>query len=86
MTTSAEKQCVIVGLQRISDDVALFSAKAEEDLTLSGSSSSSDGEDVFSSFSKTTVIVPALGPDMGEFYADGQIKLLTLNVRAWDFS
>jgi hypothetical protein len=82
MTTSVEKQCIMEGLQKISEDIALLSEKVEEDeLTLIGSLSSNEGENIFDEKArKTTVIVPALGPDMGELYADGQIKLLALNV------
>jgi hypothetical protein len=53
---------------------------------VSGSSSSNEGANVFEHETKTTVIVPALGPDMGELYADGQIKLLARNVRMHDIS
>jgi hypothetical protein len=82
MTTSVEKQCIMAGLQRISEDITLLSEKIEEDeLTLIGSLSSNEAANIFDEKDrKTTVIVPALGPDMGELYADGQIKLLALNV------
>jgi hypothetical protein len=82
MTTLVEKQCIMAGLQRISEDIALLSEKIEEDeLTLIGSLSSNEGANIFEEKDrKTTVIIPALGPDMGELYADGQIKLLALNV------
>lgn len=72
----------MAGLQRISEDIALLSEKIEEDeLTLIGSLSSNEGANIFEEKDrKTTVIIPALGPDMGELYADGQIKLLALNV------
>ena len=82
MTTLVEKQCIMAGLQRISEDIALLSEKIEEDeLTLIGSLSSNEGANIFEEKDrKATVIVPALAPDMGELYADGQIKLLALNV------
>jgi hypothetical protein len=79
MTTSVEKQCIMAGLRRICED--LNSAKViQEDLTKSQSSLSSEGENIFEDDTKTTVIVPALGHDMGQLYTDGQIKLLALNV------
>ncbi|KAE9371801.1 hypothetical protein N431DRAFT_467959 [Stipitochalara longipes BDJ] len=80
MTTSIEKQCILAGMQRISVDLATCSAKIDEDqLSMSESFSSNEAENIFEADNKTTVIVPALGADMGEFYADGQIKLLALN-------
>jgi len=71
----------MAGLQRICDDLALASGKVEEEeVTMTESSSSDERENIFKEETKTTVIVPALGPDMGEFYPEGQIKLLALNV------
>ena len=87
MTTASEKQCVVAGLQRICDDLALSSGKVEEEEgTMSESLSSEERDNNFEEEIKTTVIVPALGPDMGEFYPEGQIKLLALNVRVPAFS
>ncbi len=87
MTTASEKQCVVAGLQRICDDLALSSGKVEEEEgTMSESLSSEERDNIFEEEIKTTVIVPALGPDMGEFYPEGQIKLLALNVRVPAFS
>jgi len=87
MTTTSEKQCVMAGLQRICDDLALASGKVEEEeVTMTESSSSDERENIFKEETKTTVIVPALGPDMGEFYPEGQIKLLALNVRGPRFA
>jgi hypothetical protein len=81
MTTRIEKQCIMTGLQRIAEDLGLPYTKVEEDALTRSTSSPSDGaENIFENENMTTVIVPALGPDMGEFYADGQIKLLALNV------
>jgi hypothetical protein len=87
MTTTSEKQCVMAGLQKICDDLSLSSGKAEEEeITRSGGSSSNEEEIIFEGEMKTTVIVPALGPDMGEFYPEGQIKLLAHNVRGPRFA
>lgn len=87
MTTVSEKQCVMAGLQRICDELGLSSGKAEEEeMTMSESSSSDEREDIFEEEMKTTVIVPALGHDMGEFYPERQIKLLARNVRVSCFS
>jgi hypothetical protein len=87
ITTSIEKHCVMAGMQRISQDIAFLSMKVErEDLALSGSLSSTEGENILEHETKTTVIVPAMGPDMGELYKDGQIKLLARNVRIPDAS
>ena len=78
---------MMAGLRRICDDLSLSSGKADEDvITMSGSSSSNEEEIIVEEEMKTTVIVPALGPDMGEFYPEGQIKLLALNVRVPRFS
>lgn len=81
ITTTIEKQCVLAGMQRIYEGHATYNTKNEEDLpSMSGSTSSMGAENVFETDKRTTVIVPALGSDMGEFYTDGQIKLLALNV------
>ena len=84
MTTTIEKQCVLAGMKRICEDVGTYSTKNEEELaSMSGSLSSSRAETLIEVDKKTTVIVPALGADMGEFYVDGQIKLLAVNVRSF---
>jgi hypothetical protein len=78
---------VMAGLQRICDDLALGSGKVEEEeMAMSESSSFDERENILKDEIRTTVIVPALGPDMGEFYPEGQIKLLALNVRVSCFS
>lgn len=69
----------MAGLQRIAEDIGLPCAKVEGGSS-TGSGSSSNGEDVFKSENMTTVIVPALGGGMAETYANGQIKLLAINV------
>ena len=81
MTNDREKHCILHGLQRISDD--LFSPSSQSNLLLESSSDSYDSEpaspDAISN-DKTTVIIPALGPDLAQVFFDGQIKLLTVNV------
>jgi hypothetical protein len=87
MTTSVEKQCIITGLQKICDNITITPANSEgDDMAISGSLLSNEGRNTFENDSKTTVIVPASGPDMSELYADGQIKLLALNVYSFFLS
>jgi hypothetical protein len=81
MTTLAEKHCIVSGLLKIAIDLGLPCIKYEGDDPLRNESPLSIvGEDMFAIEDMTTLIVPALGPDMAEIYPDGLIKLLTLNV------
>jgi hypothetical protein len=83
MTTEIEKQCIMAGLQRISEDLDLpCSRRASPTLPRSESSLSLEAEDIFEN-QLTTVIVPALGTDMAESYTEGQVKLLAINVRSF---
>ena len=81
MTNDKEKHCILHGLQRISEDLKYLSS--QNTLSLESSSDSYDSEpeslDTIPN-DKTTVIVPALGPDLAQVFSDGQIKLLTVNV------
>lgn len=81
MTSDREKHCILHGLQRISED--LKSLPSENPLSVESSSDSYDSEpESINEISndRTTVIVPALGPDLAQVFFDGQIKLLTVNV------
>jgi hypothetical protein len=83
MTTEIEKQCIMAGLQKISEDLDLpCSRRASPTLPRSESSLSLEAEDIFEN-QLTTVIVPALGTDMAESYTEGQVKLLAINVRSF---
>lgn len=81
MTNDREKRCILHGLQRISEDLTSLSSR--NTLSVESSSDSYDSEPASPDAipnDKTTVIVPALGPDLAQFFFDGQIKLLTVNV------
>lgn len=81
MTNDREKHCIFHGLQRISED--LKSLSSQNSLYLESSSDGYDSEPESldrEPNDKTTVIVPALGPDLAHVFFDGQIKLLTTNV------
>ena len=81
MTNDREKHCILHGLQRISED--LQSVSPQNELLVESSSDSYDSEPESLDAEpddKTTVIVPALGPDLAQVFFDGQIKLLTINV------
>ena len=71
MTQENEKQCIINGLCRIIED--LYQTRYPK------VSSSNNGERKMEGSS--TVIVPALGCDMGRLYRDGEVKLLAKKVR-----
>ena len=81
MTNDREKHCILNGLQRISKDL-----RSEPSLNAPSLESSSDSYDsepeslCAKSNDRTTVIVPAQGPDLAQVFFDGQIKLLTVNV------
>ena len=81
MTNDREKHCILHGLQRISEDLKCLSS--QNTLSVESFSDSYDSEpeslDAIQN-DKTTVIVPALGTDLAQVFADGQIKLLTVNV------
>ena len=81
MTNDQEKHCILHGLRRIGEDLKALSS--QNTLSVESSSDSYDSEpeslDVKLN-DKTTVIVPALGPDLAQVFFDGQIKLLTVNV------
>lgn len=79
LTTTREKECVLNGLKRIYKGLS-----EEPDLPCDGDTIKSPvdlSQPYFEIASGTTVIVPALGPDMENAYPAGQIKLLALNVR-----
>lgn len=81
MTNDREKHCILHGLRRIGEDLKVLSS--QNTLAVESSSDSYDSEpeslDTLPN-DKTTVIVPALGPDLAQIFFDGQIKLLTVNV------
>lgn len=81
MTNDREKHCILHGLQRISEDLAPTSSHNVASVESSSDSYDSEPEspDRIPN-DKTTVIVPALGPDLAQVFFDGQIKLLTVNV------
>ena len=87
MTNEKEKHCILHGLQTIIDD--LKSSSPEHTLSAESSSDSYDSEPEsldIKACDKTTVIVPALGPDLSQDFFDGQVKLFTVNVsfhRSW---
>lgn len=72
MTQINEKQCILNGLRRIIQDL--------DHQKTSDRTPPEDGMDREAEVT-TTVIIPALGNDMGKVYTDGQIKLLAMNVR-----
>lgn len=83
MTTTIEKSCIIAGLQRIAEEIGLPYTKIDPIQSPSSEGSLSDeGENILENEKMTTVIVPALGADMTDIYADGQIKLLAVNVQS----
>lgn len=82
MTNDREKHCILHGLQRIGEDLKSLNTPLVE-----SSSDSYDSEpENFDAIpnDKTTVIVPALGPDLAQVFFDGQTKLLTVNV-SWQY-
>lgn len=81
MTNKREKQCILHGLQRIRDDLTTPSLKIDSSLESSSDSYDSEPESIDKvGHDKTTVIVPAMGPDLEQNFSDGQIKLLAVNV------
>lgn len=82
MTNDREKHCILHGLQRISEDLQSLSSQNTQSMESSSDSFDSEPES-FDAIpnDKITVIVPALGPDLTQIFCDGQIKLLTVNVR-----
>ena len=81
MTNDREKQCILHGLQRIGEDLKSLSSQNTPSVESSSDSYDSEPESIDSiPNDKTTVIVPALGPDLAQVFVDGQIKLLTVNV------
>jgi hypothetical protein len=80
MTTIPEKECVLGGLKRIYAD--LFEQAETPSFHLDITTTPVDLNQPYTEvITGTTVIVPALGPDMEKTYPAGQLKLLTLNVR-----
>jgi len=70
MTSDKEKQCILSGLRRVVqslDQKTSDSTQHEDDVNRQAEGT-------------TTVIIPALGNDMGKLYTDSQVKLLAMNV------
>ncbi len=81
MTNDREKHCILYGLRRIGEDLKSLSPQNPLSVESSSDSYDSEPESLDSKRNdKTTVIVPALGPDLAQVFCDGQIKLLTVNV------
>lgn len=81
MTNDREKHCILHGLQRISEDLETLSSPNTPALENSSDGYDSEPESLDKiPNDKTTVIVPALGPDLAQVFSEGQIKLLTVNV------
>lgn len=71
MTQTNEKQCILNGLRRLIQSL-------DEKTSATTHPEDNVNDDIVGT---TTVIIPALGNDMGELYTDSQIKLLARNVR-----
>ena len=81
MTNLREKQCVVEGLRRVFGDVDISRGPSDSFAARSSDEINTDVTRLYEpSTERVSVIVPALGPDMGRIYADGQIKLLAINV------
>jgi hypothetical protein len=79
MTTVPEKECILTGLERIY--TSLFEQAETPSLDNDVLTTPVDLAQPYNEIEGgTTVIVPALGPDMEKAYPAGQIKLLALNV------
>ena len=84
MTNMREKQCVVEGLRRVFGDVDISRGPSDSFMVQSSDEINTDVNRTYEpSTERVSVVVPALGPDMGRVYADGQIKLLAVNVRQY---